>query len=142
MQHTISKRLAVIIILGLLLLFFIWLFVSREDRQNLNEDEVLATSTVATQLATTSTSTSYIGLDDCSQEVPIELIDDVAIDLDRSATLRWFDGTTQQNVSRKFKFDPKTNFAGCSESVKRKLRELDEVTKEAYGDEYNKLFIE
>ena len=143
MQHTlISKRLITVVILVIILGLGFYIFSrSQPNIVDRNDGEVAATSTLANPVATTSTSTN-ITLDDCSQEVPIELIDDVAIDLDRTATLRWFDGGTQQNVSRKFKFDPKTDFAGCSESVKRKLRELDEVTKEAYGDEYNKLFIE
>ena len=146
MHSLISKRLAgtIIALLAIGLVYYIFFknFTSPVNTSSTNNNEVVATSSVTNHLATTSTSTANIILDDCTQKVPIELIDDVAIDLDRTATLRWFDNTTQQNISRKFKFDPKTDFAGCSESVKRKLRELDEVTKEAYGDEYNKLFIE
>ena len=146
MHSIISKRLGAAVIallaIGLVYYFFIKYFTSPENIGSSSKVEVVATSSVQNQLPTTSTSTDNFALDDCSQEVPIELIDDVAINLDRTATLYWFDGTTQQNISRKFKFDPKTDFAGCSESVKKKLRELDEVTKDAYGDEYNKLFID
>lgn len=80
-------------------------------------------------------------LDDCRQDIPLDKIDDSAVDLDRTATVYWYDDEAQKITSRKFKFEPKNDFEGCSESVKTKLREINEVAKETYGEEYEGLFI-
>lgn len=79
-------------------------------------------------------------LDDCRQDIPLDKIDDSAVDLDRTATVYWYDDESEKITSRKFKFEPKNDFEGCSESVRTKLREINEVAKETYGEKYEELF--
>lgn len=95
--------------------------------------------TVTTEIPPTSQDLNYeesnivteqVVLDDCSQEVPVGWIDDISFGGDGTAHMYWLDYVTQENEVRHFPFDPESDFAGCSESVKTELRELARVVKE------------
>ncbi len=77
-----------------------------------------------------------VNLDDCSIEIPLNLIDDTRFDPEnKTVTVYWTDIETQENVKRIFLFKPETSFVGCSESVKSKLREVEKMNSKVYGDE-------
>lgn len=63
--------------------------------------------------------------ENCTQEIPRELIDDSSRDLENGVvTMYWWDGTLQENKSLSVSYEPETGFAGCSQSVKEFLRHL------------------
>lgn len=63
----------------------------------------------------------------CKKEVPASS-DDSAIDLEiKIVTFYWWDDTLQDNVSLAVPYEPETGFAGCSESVKARLRQIQEM---------------
>ncbi|MEN9922168.1 MAG: hypothetical protein RL097_445 [Candidatus Parcubacteria bacterium] len=90
----------------------------------------------------TTTSTGTLAVDDCSAEIPIESTSDSVLNLDGTATIYWRDQSSATDTVKVFPFDPKTDFSGCSDSVRRKLREMNEVAKEVYGDEYEFIFMQ
>lgn len=64
----------------------------------------------------------------CAQDVPAATIDDVLADTENGVvTLRWWDGTTQENKRLDVLYEPKTSFAGCSESVKSILKHVQAI---------------
>lgn len=117
-----------------LTLYFEYLRKSPDSNTSL-ENKVVNSQVVST------TSVDYDKtLDDCSQEIPVEWVDDVSLDLDGVATMYWLDNDSGEYITKRFPFDPKSDFVGCSESVKLELRGLDSVARENYGDEYNQRF--
>ena len=69
--------------------------------------------------------------DDCSIEIPLDLIDDTRFDSENKIlTVYWTDGTTQENIKRNFLYSPDTNFAGCSDSVRVKMEEIKSMLSE------------
>jgi hypothetical protein len=95
---------------------------------------------VNSQVVSTTSVDDDKTLDDCSQEIPVEWVDDVSLDLDGAATMYWLDPDSGEYITKRFPFAPKSDFLGCSESVRLELRGLDSVARESYGDEYNQRF--
>jgi hypothetical protein len=63
----------------------------------------------------------------CKKEVPASS-DDSRIDLQiKIVTFYWWDNTLQDNVSLTVPYEPEIGFAGCSESVKARLRHIQEM---------------
>ena len=61
----------------------------------------------------------------CAEEIPRELIDDSTTDYENGVvTMYWWDGELQEDVNLSVLYEPETDFAGCSESVKEFLRHL------------------
>lgn len=132
-----------ILLVVCLLAILLVLFLFKNDQEVLNDElNQMATTSSSTSLNAGDADTPLLAVDDCSQEIPLDRIDDTSLDLDRTVTVYWLEENTQKNVSKRFIFDPKSDFVGCSESVKSKMRELDAVARDSYGDEYYPLFIE
>lgn len=65
----------------------------------------------------------------CGQNVPTASIDDTLADTENGiVTLRWWDGTSQENKVLEVVYEPKTGFAGCSESVKSILEHVRDIS--------------
>ncbi|PIQ80060.1 MAG: hypothetical protein COV79_02535 [Parcubacteria group bacterium CG11_big_fil_rev_8_21_14_0_20_41_14] len=63
--------------------------------------------------------------ENCTQDIPRELIDDSTTDYEAGiVTMYWWDGEVQENKNLTVPYEPETDFAGCSESVKEFLRHL------------------
>jgi len=61
----------------------------------------------------------------CTQDIPRELVDDSTADYENGiVTMYWWDGTLQENKNLSVPYEPETDFAGCSQSVKEFLRHL------------------
>jgi len=61
--------------------------------------------------------------ENCAKEIPRELIDDSTADYENGiVTMYWWDGERQENMNLSVLYEPETDFAGCSESVKVFLR--------------------
>jgi len=71
----------------------------------------------------------------CAEDVPTASIDDSSADPENHiVTFYWWDGTLQDNRKLDVLYEPETNFAGCSESVKSILehvRDIDESNRES-----------
>lgn len=65
----------------------------------------------------------------CTQEIPLERVDDASRNIDGTVTMRWWDDETQTNTQLTVPYEPDTNFAGCSESIKTFLRQIYERTQ-------------
>ena len=64
----------------------------------------------------------------CAQEVPRASIDDTHADTENGiVTLRWWDGAAQEDKVLEVAYEPETDFAGCSESVKSILKHIQEI---------------
>lgn len=64
----------------------------------------------------------------CAQDVPTASIDDSSADpKNQIVTFYWWDGVLQDNRKLDVLYEPETNFAGCSESVKSILEHVREV---------------
>ncbi|GEM_PF-1043497 len=64
----------------------------------------------------------------CQQDIPREKIDDSVLDIERgTVTVYWWDGQLQDNVSLILPYQPETDFAGCSESVRDFLRHIQDT---------------
>jgi len=63
--------------------------------------------------------------ENCTQEIPRELIDDSTTDYENKVvTMFWWDGEFQEDQSLSVPYEPEADFEGCSESVKEFLRHL------------------
>ena len=63
----------------------------------------------------------------CKKEIPPGA-DDSSIDLQIGVvTFNWWDYTLQDNVSLTVPYEPETGFVGCSESIKAKLKHIQEA---------------
>jgi hypothetical protein len=63
--------------------------------------------------------------ENCTQDIPREIIDDSKRDSENSVvTMYWWDGETQSDKSLSVLYEQETDFAGCSEPVKKFLRHL------------------
>ena len=72
-----------------------------------------------------------IVFDDCSIEIPLNLIDDTRFDSENKIlTVYWTDDVTQENIKRNFLYSPDTNFVGCSDSVRVKMEEIKSMLSE------------
>ena len=72
-----------------------------------------------------------IVFDDCSIEIPLNLIDDTRFDSENKIlTVYWTDDETQENIKRNFLYSPDTNFVGCSDSVRVKMEEIKSMLSE------------
>lgn len=136
------------IFLSILVVLFITLFLlnyhfNRNNSLKSTIDTAQPVNQTITPIQDTTYPNSYATTSalDCVAEIPLELIDDSTLNLDGTVTLYWFDAETQQQITKIFPFDPKSNFSGCSPSVQAKLREINEVAKELYGNEYDSLFM-
>lgn len=64
----------------------------------------------------------------CAKDIPRGKIDDTLLNIeDKTVTAWWWDENIQDNVEVKLPYEPETDFAGCSESVKGLLRHLQET---------------
>ena len=125
---TLMGLLLVVVIIGG---FFI--YISNINKDKIVEDNIEKENSLDSVYKVTT--------DDCSIEIPLEKIDDSVLNLDGTATVSWLDAESGLDVSKTFPFEPKSDFSGCSESVRAKLREMNEVAREAYGEEYKELFL-
>lgn len=79
--------------------------------------QILAQESVQRQLA-----------ENCARDIPREKIDDTSFDSENKVVQTyWWDNEIGDNVSIIFPYEPETDFAGCSESVKELLRHIQET---------------
>ena len=67
----------------------------------------------------------------CARDIPREKIDDSLFNSEqKTVTVYWWDNELQNNVSLVLPYEPETDFAGCSESVKEFLRHIRDTVEE------------
>lgn len=138
LKNIMSRKLIVVIVV-LTCVFAIYIFwssflksnITFEPKvENIKEENLLQESLKENDLDTAT-------LDDCSIEIPLNLIDDTSFDPEnKTVTVYWTDIETQGNVKHTFLFTPETGFVGCSESVKTKFNEIEKMNSEVYGNGY------
>ncbi len=133
-----SRKLIVIVIILIcvFVIYVLWLnffknnIIIEPKIENIKEENLSLEPSQENNLDT-------VNLDDCSIEIPLNLIDDTRFDPEnKTVTVYWTDIETQENVKRIFSFKPETSFVGCSESVQLKLNEVEKMNSEVYGDGY------
>jgi hypothetical protein len=69
--------------------------------------------------------------ENCARDIPREKIDDTSFDSENKVVQTyWWDNEIGDNVSIIFPYEPETDFAGCSESVKELLRHIQDIQEE------------
>lgn len=68
--------------------------------------------------------------ENCAQDVPREKIDDTFVDTENKIVqFGWWDNETKDNISLIVPYHPETDFAGCSESVKSILKNIQPIPR-------------
>lgn len=129
LMFTVVVLICVFVIYVLWLNFFKNNIIVEPKIENIKEENLSLEPSQENNLDT-------VNLDDCSIEIPLNLIDDTRFDPEnKTVAVYWTDIEAQENVKRIFSFKPETSFVGCSESVKLKLNEVEKMNSEVYSDE-------
>ena len=121
-----------IVSLVILSILIIILFLKMEyDNLNVSPETTNDSNVTLIEEKVENNQDRTIVFDDCSIEIPLNLIDDTRFDSENKIlTVYWTDDETQENIKRNFLYSPDTNFVGCSDSVRVKMEEIKSMLSE------------
>ena len=121
-----------IVSLVILSILIIILFLKMEyDNLNVSPETTNDSNVALIEEKVENNQDRTIVFDDCSIEIPLNLIDDTRFDSENKIlTVYWTDDVTQENIKRNFLYSPDTNFVGCSDSVRVKMEEIKSMLSE------------
>ena len=121
-----------IVSLVILSILIIILFLKMEyDNLNVSPETTNDSNVALIEEKVENNQDRTIVFDDCSIEIPLNLIDDTRFDSENKIlTVYWTDDETQENIKRNFLYSPDTNFVGCSDSVRVKMEEIKSMLSE------------